>query len=333
MPEATESPLLAEHRPPGYSSKPRVPLEPDWRADTACKLLYRALFDVLLHNEDGTRRDLDPEFLHDFRVAVRRTRSALSQLPKVFPLLVTRRFKRDFAWLGRVTGPTRDLDVFLLQLPEHSAHFDSPQHRALEPLVGLLEEHQGREQTLLVQALATQRYTNLLRSWGDFLDRPVVTGEVSGAANAGLPVLGLASARISKTYRQLTQRGRKIDPQTAATAVHRLRIQGKKLRYLLELFYSLYPKTEMGLLIKELKQLQEVLGNFNDLEVQQHRLRSCASELASSHPASAATAEAVARLLEHLARRQQQERERFHQRFAVFDQTANRDRFQALFGR
>ena len=39
-------------------------------------------------NEDGVRKDLDSEFLHDFRVAVRRTRSALSQIKGVFPAAV-----------------------------------------------------------------------------------------------------------------------------------------------------------------------------------------------------------------------------------------------------
>ncbi len=332
MPPATESPTLSIHRPPDYDSKPRIALGPTWRADVACKVLYRALLKVLRLNEDGARRDLDAEFLHDFRVAVRRTRSALSQVPGVFSPAATGRFKKDFAWLGRISGPTRDLDVFLLQLPGHSAHLDGAQGHALEPLVELLKRHQVGEQKILAQALASQRYTDLVQTWGEFLDHPVPEGEVAAAPNARQPVLEVASAQIWKTYRRLAQRGRKIDPRTAPEAVHRLRIQGKKLRYLLELFYSLYPEAGMRSLIRELKQLQEVLGEFNDLEVQQHHLRGCSSQLAASHPAGSATAEVVARLLKYLAERQRQERERFHQRFTAFDQVANRERFQELFG-
>ena len=65
-------------------------------------------------NEKGIIDDIDSEFLHDFRVAVRRTRSLLGQIRYVLPKRRVTRFKRDFAWLGEVTGPARDMDVYLL---------------------------------------------------------------------------------------------------------------------------------------------------------------------------------------------------------------------------
>jgi len=66
-------------------------------------------------NEVNIEKDLDTEFLHDFRVAIRRTRSALGQIKNVFPMRTTNRFKKDFAFVGELSNQLRDLDVYLLK--------------------------------------------------------------------------------------------------------------------------------------------------------------------------------------------------------------------------
>ena len=66
-------------------------------------------------NEAGIRADWDTEFLHDFRVAIRRTRSALSQIKGVLPVDAVEHFKDAFRELGRSTNRLRDLDVYLLE--------------------------------------------------------------------------------------------------------------------------------------------------------------------------------------------------------------------------
>ena len=49
-------------------------------------------------------------------VALRRTRSLLGLLKEVFPVVRVERFRKEFRWVGAVTGPARDLDVFMLAL-------------------------------------------------------------------------------------------------------------------------------------------------------------------------------------------------------------------------
>lgn len=68
------------------------------------------------NNLPGTLWGKDIEFLHDFRVACRRSRSILSQLKSAFPESAIKPFLEDFAWLSRLTSAVRDLDVFLLKL-------------------------------------------------------------------------------------------------------------------------------------------------------------------------------------------------------------------------
>ena len=86
-----------EKHPGAYSSKIRLQLQPTLRADEATKVILRSLLHVIKCNEEGIKNDIDTEFLHDFRVAIRRTRSALGQIKAVFPADVTARFQKDFA--------------------------------------------------------------------------------------------------------------------------------------------------------------------------------------------------------------------------------------------
>jgi hypothetical protein len=98
--------------PGDYSAKLNFQLDASMRADFATKVILRFLLDVIRKNEEGIQQDIDTEFLHDFRVAIRRTRSALSQIRDVFPVEITEGFKQDFAYLGNLTNPLRELDVY-----------------------------------------------------------------------------------------------------------------------------------------------------------------------------------------------------------------------------
>ena len=83
-------------------------------AATALATILTALLDALEANVPGTIRDIDTEFLHDLRIAVRWTRSALKLCGGALPAGLARDFRAEFRWLGDLTTPTRDLDVYLL---------------------------------------------------------------------------------------------------------------------------------------------------------------------------------------------------------------------------
>ncbi len=68
-------------------------------------------------NLPGVLADVDPEALHDFRVAVRRTRATLKLGRPALPDGVRDRWEPELKWLGTLTTPVRDLDVVQLQLP------------------------------------------------------------------------------------------------------------------------------------------------------------------------------------------------------------------------
>jgi len=149
--------------------------------------------------------------------------------------------------------------------------------------------------------------------------------------NSARPIKSLADERIWKAYRKIIKRGKAIQPDTPVEALHDLRKQGKKLRYLLEFFQNLYSPKEMPKLIKTLKALQENLGDVQDFEVQADYLRAIAEELNSKQTTSTATLLAMGMLVGQLEQLQQQARDEFAQRFKNFARKSNQQLFARLF--
>ncbi len=312
----------------GYTGKLSVPLDRDADADDALRAVLRELLETIERNEAGTIARLDTEFLHDFRVAVRRTRSALSQTRKVWAPELIRPFRRELSWLGGITGPMRDLDVYLLALPGYAAALPAPVRADLEPFRRLLESHGEAEQAKLASALGGSRYRRLIDSWRSFLAaRPA---EESRPPAARQPIVRLAHRIIGKAHRRILKRGRAIDDDTPPEALHRLRIDGKKLRYLLEFFRALYPPAALGPPIRALKQLQDNLGAYNDYGVQLRMLESCGGRLATGDAPGVAAVMALGRLAAELERREARERARFSERFAEFSRGETSEHFRAL---
>ena len=322
--------ITAVGREPGdYSSKLDVALQPDQPAIAALRKILLTLLDTLERNVPGTRADLDSEFLHDLRVATRRTRSALSQVKRVLPDTVVETYKERFAWLGQITGPTRDLDVFLLELPRYRASLPAAMARDLDPLEDLLKTTHKKEQALLKRRLGSAEMGKLLKEWRALLEAETPPGEPGLLADQ--PVDQVVSQRIWKMYRRVIKAGRAIDVDGPAEAMHELRKDCKKLRYLIEFFRGIYPADEVKSLIKALKELLDNLGEFQDLEVQADKLRAFAGDFPPDDPKSRSTIMAIGALVADLLRHQQAAHGRFAECFARFDSAHNRDGYKALF--
>ena len=311
--------------PGDYRSTLRVVLEPRMPALQAVTATCSILLDVIERNEEGVREDIDSEFLHDFRVAIRRTRAMLSQAQGVLTDTARAFYGKEFRWLAGETSELRDLDVSLLGFDDLAARLRGEHRADLEPLRDLLVDLQREAHARSVAALDSPRYRELVDSWRAFLDA------AEGGDDADVPVGRAAGARIWKAYRNVVKHGRRIDDDSPAEALHDLRKRTKKLRYLLEAHRSLYPRADMKQLEAELKALQDNLGAFQDCDIQIHRLRQFA-ELLHDRPGPTGPAVLAMDMLTHeLDQRQQQARTEFHDRFARFDRRSNRRRFRRMF--
>lgn len=309
-------------RPGDYTSKFRLTLEPGVSAGAATRQVLAHLLETVRRNEDGARRNVDPEFLHDLRVAVRRTRSALAQLEGVLEPAAVKRLQTELKWLGRLTGPVRDLDVQRLHLPEYRADLLPEEAQALDPLESFLSDQHAIHHGELVAGLDSPRYRKLLADWQGLVDSPP-GGGVDGPL-AEEPAVDVVRERIAKLQKRVLKRGKKMGDMAPMPALHRLRIDCKKLRYMLELFRSLFVSEEIGASIKRLRRLQNTLGRINDLDIQQRNLRTHSDVMAEEGIADATTLLTLGRIAERMALRQEKQRRRFAKRFRTFADEARR---------
>ena len=311
-----------------YSSKLSIKLDSEMRTDHACKHIYSHLLRAITINASGTIADKDSEFLHDFRVAVRKTRSGLSQLKSVFPASIIAQHIEFFAWLGQITSHTRDMDVYLLAFEQYKKSLPVSIRDDLNPLHQYLAAKQKKVQQELAEKLRSNSYLKQLAEWKKFLQEPV--SKKTTEANAMLPVKQFADKRIWKVYRRVLKEGARIDDNSHAEALHELRKTCKKLRYLMEFFQSLYPEEKIKVLIKTLKQFQEVLGDFQDYEIQENTLIKFSEEM-MANKIPAATFLAMGVLIQNLEALRKKARNDFNSRYADFQQRNNRAAFEALF--
>ena len=144
--------------------------DPDDRSDAAAAAILRRLLEIIDANLPGTLADVDTEFLHDLRVAVRRTRALQRELAASSRPTAARASATSFQRLQQITGPTRDLDVHLLEFDELAAGLpaSAARPRAAAPL---LEERRARERRRDGRArCARARHARAARRLASFLD-------------------------------------------------------------------------------------------------------------------------------------------------------------------
>lgn len=327
-PVLMEALRLQGRYPKDYSSKLDIPLTPEMSADVACKLIFSHLLRTIKTNEQGTIADTDSEFLHDFRVAVRRTRAGLGQVNNVLPEELITRYKAFFSWLGNVTGETRDLDVYLLNFDKYKKQLPSVVRQSITPLNNFLLLKKHKSQKELAKKLRSTKYLSMLAEWETYLASN--TPDKSTETSQQLSVKELANQRIWKTYKQAVKQGEAIDNDSPPEALHKLRKTCKKLRYLMEFFQNIYPDRQLDKSIKTLKRLQDVLGEYQDLAVQQEQIKQFSEEMQAINTPSK-TFLAMGVLIQELENRKDKVRHHFGVRFHAFRKHDNHALFHALF--
>lgn len=306
----------------GWQGPPRVGLDRRMPALAGFRAVLRPYAEVLEGTWQGTIDDLDPEFLHELRVAVRRSRSLLAAGRRVLPGDVRQELREAFAWLGGVTGPARDLDVQVMGWPELTAVLTPPQAEALAPVLRHLEAERVATHAEVAAALRSERAVGIrdrFRGWLDLSDE-----EVQGGREATMPLGVVAADRLRAAQRQVLRAGRRIRSDSPPADLHQLRKDAKRLRYLLESFAALGGKRRTRTVVDELRRLQDNLGAFQDAQVQAERLRDAAAAVASVGGGGPEMAGAVASLTDHLAERQAVARDHFAERFNAYDRKAAR---------
>jgi CHAD domain-containing protein len=327
-----EEALSALRRHPAdYTNSVDAEITAQMPAPVAVATLLLRLLDTLEQNVDGVIRDIDTEFLHDLRVSVRRTRSAIKLLGDVLPAGLADQYGPEFKWLGDLTTPTRDLDVHLLGFPAMTEHLLAASPEDLEPFRAFLARRRAREFRALAAAMRAPGFRTLTEHWRKALVevRDAATPRKRRTAPQ-LTAVELATSRTARVFRKVAKQGAAITEDSAPESLHDLRKRCKELRYLLEFFAPLYDPVAYKKVIGDLKQLQDCLGEFQDSEVQREEIRVLADAMLTDRAAPAATLLAMGEIAAQLAESQAQARADFSRRFARFAGPEGQQRVRTL---
>lgn len=209
--------------------------------------------------EQGVKAGENLEFNHQYRVTLRRIRSLSQLLKDVLPSFERHLLARNLRILMKQTNYLRDLDVFVA---EKSSYLDKQleYQGALTSIFDHIQHSREEEQKRVSDWLETDCY----RKTCVIIENSLQRASVHESLETEMGTLEYANQKISLHAGKIYKLSRKLGTQSSDDDIHKLRIECKKLRYLLDFFTNLYPKKAHNQNIHQLKLMQNRLGDFND---------------------------------------------------------------------
>jgi len=311
-------------RPESYSSKPVYNLR-------GSQITHEAILESVTESvkmarkcEFGIMQDLDTEFLHDYRVCLRSIRAILARIKGVFSPEIQSQLAKEFSDLGSKTNRLRDLDVYLLKESRYKEMVPENLSEALGDMFDDYRSQRIHELNKIRRYFRSRTYAEQVKRIESLIE------SAHSEVHTGIgqkPVYDVACRRIKKQYRKVLGMGRELHHRTSDDAIHRLRLECKKLRYLLEYFAPLYDEEMLAILVSSMKELQDTLGIFNDLSVQQGSLQ---QYYASSNSGNPLLGVAIGVLIGSMYRGQKKMRRKVVSIFDAFDSPRTHKRFRKL---
>jgi CHAD domain-containing protein len=268
---------IAPHGEAGVTNLLDQPgLAPDDTMAEAARKTLLFHFQRMLYHEPGTRAGDDIEELHKMRVATRRMRSAYQIFADYVNQEQMAPFVKGMRRTGSALGGVRDLDVFWEKAQHYLDTLPPEQQANLALLRMAWEAEREHARVAMIDYLDGARYSRFKERFGAFLQTPGA-GAVSLISEKGEALPARLRHVVPMIVWERMAAVRAYDdwvtaPDVSFERMHRLRIAAKGLRYTLEFFREILgPETEP--LIKEIKRLQDHLGDLQDAVVASNLLR------------------------------------------------------------
>jgi CHAD domain-containing protein len=251
-------------------------LLPDDTMDQAARKILTFHFQHMLYHEPGTRAGEDIEELHDMRVATRRMRAAFRVFENYVDGKQLKPIRKGASRTCSKLGSVRDLDVFWEKTERYLDGLPPEREDDLMPLREAWEAEREQAREGMLAYLDSDRYAEFKERSAELMQTPDAWG---------LPALTKKGEAVPHRVRHVVpmevyERVAGVlaydewvnEPDISLKRLHRLRIAGKRLRYTLEFFEEvLAPQTSD--LIKQMKRLQDHLGDLQDAVVASEILR------------------------------------------------------------
>jgi triphosphatase len=274
----------------GYTEHPVKGVAPALaKTDTLADALKKLAWSCMQHFQDnlhGAMASDDAEYLHQMRVALRRLRVVLRMAEKIHTDRQLAGLYKDVSELCIALGRIREWDVFISQtLQPMCARMAG--HAGLQVLLAACERQRAACYAALRSAAQASERQRLLLRFAIWMNGPywhqIKTAQQPQA---------FATSRLRKLAKRFAQSGQQLETADAAR-LHALRIIAKKLRYSAEFFAALYDKRKARSFLSALSDVQDVLGQINDIAVAHRLLDGLAADAAMPAQQEAALPDAV----------------------------------------
>ena len=237
--------------------------------------VLRALLVGARRNERGIIEGIDPEFLHKYRVRLRKARALLALLKGVFPNEKSLEWKKKLGDFCRSTNALRDWDVYYSSREDLESFVPSSARFGLDVFFKDLAESRHIESLKVSSFMRSSKYRkgmlSLQKEWEHAL-------ALEKSASSMLSITEVTGAAIAKCFKSIRKFYTHVPNQTSDATIHRIRIQCKKMRYLLECFSTFFPDHDLVGITRQLTKLQNRLGRYNDNCIQRIHLLAVAQK-------------------------------------------------------
>ena len=232
----------------------------------AMRIVFYQLMQKIIFHKDSFLENGENEDLHQFRVNIRKTRSLLQCMPDLFDVDITQRFIDDFKTIASSTNEKRDLDVF----GEYLASLDDLE---VTFLIAQIREERKKEDEIISLMMQSELFEKIMHSWSVVLkdDDNFYIGE-SFKRPIKITVAHALIARLNKMKKKLLA----LEEHVNVEKFHSVRIEFKRLRYMLEYFAPYFHSEIFDDTMSVAKKMQTVFGELQDRDVQYEILESLA---------------------------------------------------------
>lgn len=266
-----------------YPLRDRIGLEPSDSLAEAGRKVLGFYFGQMLAHEPGTRLGHDIEAVHDMRVATRRMRAAFRVFEAGLRKKAVQPLLDGLRATGRNLGRVRDLDVLLEKLDRYQASLPESDSSGLQPLreMWLAQRKQARQE--LLAYLDSKKYRRFKQDFLKFVTTPGLGAKpLPDHEPVPYQLRHLVQCLIYKRF-EAVQAYDRVLGEASLDTLHQLRITFKQFRYTLEYFAEILGE-EGQRVIKEVKALQDHLGELNDARVATEMLSELLADWIKSRP-------------------------------------------------
>ncbi|MGI9600361.1 MAG: CHAD domain-containing protein [Acidimicrobiales bacterium] len=255
--------------------KPDV-VVPRTKADPSARRVIRAAFSTsvsrMMLQLPAARLGLDPEGVHQARVATRRLRSDLQTFQPLLKRKWATALRRELSWLADELGRVRDADVLGEKLRAALAANTDIDPVAAADVLGVLSAQRDVDRARLLEHLSDERALELLDRLVEAAASPSTTKRARRPARDVMPAL------VHERWHRLRRAVERLDPEPLPDQLHDIRILAKRVRYASEAVSPAVGKSATRF-AKSAAEIQRSLGELNDAVVAKAWLGDAAQHL------------------------------------------------------